>query len=401
MRMLRAVPLCVLLAAMCAAQAPSPASKAWSAMVTIRGVSETGQAVSGSGFLVSANGTIVTNLHLVRGLSGAKVELANGDVFDTLTLVSSDARRDLAVVRIAGFDLPYIELGNSNQVQPGDAVLLVAGARQPISTGTVRGMVAGDGFRLIQTSAAADASAAGGLLINANGEAIGVLGYRNGGESAVAVPINYARGLLESAGESQAVAPAAAAQQRAPVPKSAPAVTRKSEPQPAANVAAQTAARPSEAVPPPSPPVQAAAATEPAAVAVAAPPVPSQPVKKTKAAALPEFTRPTAPVRKIYIGSLGEGEGPEMLREKIAHSLQENHFLVVERAEEADAVLSGSGKWSSVRVKSFRARLVANGERVLWSGEVSSGGWIRSASSSVANKLVDSLVRAVAWGEPE
>ncbi len=120
---------------------------------------------------------------------------------------------------------------------------------------------------------------------------------------------------------------------------------------------------------------------------------PPRPVAAPRAQ--PEFVRP-ASVRRIYIAPLGKGEGPQMLRDKIARNLQDNHFLIVNSPAEADAVLSGTGKWANVRVETFQARLVDTADRELWSGDFSSGGWIRSASSSVASKLVDNLVHALA-----
>ncbi|MGI9102937.1 MAG: S1C family serine protease [Terriglobales bacterium] len=391
MRIVRALVVLLLLGSICVGQTPTPTSRAWTAMVSIRGTGENGNPVSGSGFVVAPNGIIVTNLHLVKGLSSAKIELANGDIFDAFTMVSSDARRDLAILRIAGFDLRYVELGNSNQVQTGDAVLLVASAKEPIATGSVRGMLSADGFRLIQTSAVPEASAAGGLLLSANGEAIGVLGYRSSSPNAVAVPINFARGLLENAGITVASAKPPAAPVAAAAPKPVPYAPPAAQP---ARHAEETKAAPAAAVPtaretaptfpeplPPrqAPPMQMAEAT-PAAIA-----------SKPKS----EFARP-APVRRIYIEPLGKGEGPQMLREKIARNLADNHFIIVNSAAEADAILSGSGKWANVRVEKFHARLVAADERELWSGDVSSGGWIRSASSSVADKLVQNLVHALA-----
>ena len=150
-------------------------------------------------------------------------------------------------------------------------------------------------------------------------------------------------------------------------------------------------------------PVQAPTAQpeEQEQVASVAPPVASRPHKR-------EFRRETAPavraqsrIRKIFVASLGDGDGPDMLREKIAHTLEQNHFVVVDRAEAADAVLSGSGSWANLRVKKFHARLVDGGQRVLWSGDVSSGGWVRSASSSVADKLVENLMNALAYPDEQ
>jgi hypothetical protein len=110
----------------------------------------------------------------------------------------------------------------------------------------------------------------------------------------------------------------------------------------------------------------------------------------------PEYRRAAPGVRRIFVDSLGEGEGADLLRDKIVHSLTEQRFVVVNSAQSADAVLSGSGTWSHLRIKSLRARLVSGDQRVLWSGEVSAGGWVKSASSSIADKLVEKMMDALA-----
>ena len=407
MRVVRGIVVILLLAGWTIAQ--SPADRAAAAMVTIRGAAENGSPVFGTGFVVAANGTIVTNLHLVKGLMRPAIELASGDIFDAFTIVNSDARRDLAIIRIAGYDLPHVELGNSNLLKAGESVVLVPGAHTAVTPGKVDDIVFGDGFRVIETSAPPEVGAGGGLLLNAKGEAVGVLGYAGKGQKAMAVPINYARGLL-AAGDVAAMpvvvaappktAPVATAVTTAPPPKpgvnATPAIPSAAETAPVAPAAAPVIAKPAPVEPAPQPPSEAAPAPaappmpKPAAPEMAAQPeIKAKPVEHEKV----ETMRPS--VRKIYIGSLGSGEGPDMLRDKIAHQLQELHFQLVDTPSEADAVLSGSGKWDHVRVQRFRAKLVAGDQRELWSGEVAVSGWLRSASSSVANKLVENLTRAV------
>lgn len=406
MRSVRVNVVVLLLACIAVAQRPAPAARASAAMVTIRGTAEDGSAVSGSGFLVAPNGTIVTSLRLVKGLTHPEITISTGDIFDAFTLVNSDARRDLAIIRIAGFDLPSIELGNSNSVQPGDAILLVSGAKGQVETGSVRGITTSDGSRVIELSGGANVLA-GELLLDAKGQAIGILSAA-ARSNAKAIPINYARGLLEAPMvASKPTAPAvtalplaAAAPQtaQAPEPSSTPtpeaartvtAATPALVATPAAPTKTAAAAPPREVVSPT--PVQMAEATHPPVQpAPVAQPAPAPAVHES-----PEFARRAA-VRKIYIESLGQGEGPDMLRDKIAHNLKELNFLIVDSPSEADAILSGSGKWDHVRVQHFRARLVAGDARELWSGEVSTGGWIRSASSSVATKLVENITRVLA-----
>jgi hypothetical protein len=110
----------------------------------------------------------------------------------------------LAIIQIPGFDLSAIELGNSNEVQVGEPVLLSGspqGLQGTVTTGVVSAIRdVSDGFKVIQTDAAANPGNSGGPLVNAKGQAIGILGFKlRGSESlAFAVPINYVRGMLNN-----------------------------------------------------------------------------------------------------------------------------------------------------------------------------------------------------------
>ena len=102
---------------------------------------------------------IVTNLHVVQGLKTAAVKLANGDVYDQVNIKAFDERKDLAVIQIQGFSLPTLEMGNSDELQPGVPVTLVGnpmGLEGSVSTGVVSGIRNDGGFRVIQTDAAAN-----------------------------------------------------------------------------------------------------------------------------------------------------------------------------------------------------------------------------------------------------
>ncbi len=113
-----------------------------------------------------------------------------------------DRRRDLAIIQIPAFDLPTVTLGNSNDVEVGDPVLLIGnphGLESSVSGGIVSGLrELDDGFKVIQTDAAANPGNSGGPMMDADGNVIGVLTFklRQAENLNFAVPINYARGLL-------------------------------------------------------------------------------------------------------------------------------------------------------------------------------------------------------------
>jgi S1-C subfamily serine protease len=177
------------------------AKKVSPSVVVIRGKTDAGD-VLGSGFIVSKDGRIVTNLHVIRDMKTATVQLANGEIFDSLSVLASDARRDLAVIHIAGFDLPPLDLGNSNSVTVGEPVVIVGSPRGLEGTVTA-GILSsvrdgGNGFKVLQTDAAVNPGNSGGPLVNREGQAIGVVSFKLRSSEGLnfAVPINFAPGLL-------------------------------------------------------------------------------------------------------------------------------------------------------------------------------------------------------------
>jgi S1-C subfamily serine protease len=165
-------------------------------------VIETDDALA-SGFIIKPDGVIVTNNHVVANAKAMLVKLQSGEVYRNVYLLSSDPINDLAFLKIEAVDLPTIPLGNSNNVQVGDEVLLVGspqGLEQTVSSGLISGIRLDDGNRVIQTSAAASHGSSGGPLLNRSGEAVGVMSFKlvNGENLNFTIPINYVRGKLNT-----------------------------------------------------------------------------------------------------------------------------------------------------------------------------------------------------------
>ena len=185
--------------------------KVSAAVVRVYGQTEVGQ-VEGSGFLVSSDGKVVTSLHVIRGIRRGSVQLAGGDIFDSFTVRGVDERRDLAIIQISGFVLSAIELGDSNELQPGEPVLLVGSPRDlqgSITAGVISGVrELSEGFKVIQTDAAANPGNSGGPLVNARAQVVGVLGFKLKDSSGLnfAVPINYVRRMLNNLDATVSVA---------------------------------------------------------------------------------------------------------------------------------------------------------------------------------------------------
>ena len=175
------------------------------AVVLLKGTTDKGNLV-GSGFIISSDGKIATNLHVIQELRSGGVQLASGDRFDSFSILAFDVRKDIAIIKVPGFDLPFVGLGNSNDLEVGEPVLAFGsplGLQGSVSTGVVssiRDDPFGAGFKEIQTDAAANPGNSGGPLVNHKGEAVGIVTFKLVGSENInfAIPINYLRGLMES-----------------------------------------------------------------------------------------------------------------------------------------------------------------------------------------------------------
>ncbi|MFW6089342.1 MAG: S1C family serine protease [Gemmatimonadota bacterium] len=156
----------------------------------------------GSGFIVDQEGVILTNHHVIRGATNATVRLSSGDVYDRVSVLAVDERRDLAVLKVSGFGLPTLHLGNSDSVRIGTDVIAIGsplGLENTVSTGIVSGRrTEPKGFQLLQITAPASTGSSGGPVMLRDGRVVGIAAsqFRNGQNLNFAVPINYARGLL-------------------------------------------------------------------------------------------------------------------------------------------------------------------------------------------------------------
>lgn len=164
----------------------------------------------GSGVIVSADGTILTNHHVVEDAEKITVEMKDNRTF-IAKVVGSDAPSDLAVLKITAKDLPFLKLGDSNKVRVGDIVLAIGnplGIGQTVTSGIIsaksRQTPLGEGTAFqdfLQTDAAINQGNSGGALVNVNGELIGINSQilsRTGGSIGIgfAIPSNMADSVM-------------------------------------------------------------------------------------------------------------------------------------------------------------------------------------------------------------
>jgi serine protease Do len=163
----------------------------------------------GSGVILTADGYIATNNHVVAAADTVKVVLPDGKEF-TAKVIGTDPHTDLAVVKIDGKTLPAVTVTDSDNVEVGDVVLAVGnpfGVGQTVTSGIVSaksrgGMGIVDYEDFIQTDASINPGNSGGALIDAEGRLIGIntaILSRTGGNQGVgfAVPVNLLRNVMD------------------------------------------------------------------------------------------------------------------------------------------------------------------------------------------------------------
>lgn len=139
---------------------------------------------SGSGIIMTADGYIVTNAHVVEDAAGITVVLENGDAY-AAELIGADSDTDLAVLKIEASNLTYAEFGNSYELERGDRVIAIGNPGGTVLAGsTTGGMVSGLNRNInssspystsyIQVDAAINPGNSGGALVNEYGQVVGI-----------------------------------------------------------------------------------------------------------------------------------------------------------------------------------------------------------------------------------
>ena len=155
----------------------------------------TQSASSGSGFIITQDGYVVTNHHVVAGASSIKVTLYNGDTYDA-ALIGSDSDYDVAVLKINAEGLQPVTLGDSADVNVGDYVLAIGNPLGELTFSMSQGIVSscnrainvdGTPFNMIQVDCSINPGNSGGPLMNLYGEVVGIVSAKYSSYSNTAV----------------------------------------------------------------------------------------------------------------------------------------------------------------------------------------------------------------------
>ena len=180
------------------------------------GQSQTSSA-AGTGMIVSADGYIITNKHVIDGASNIEVIRDNGTTYDDVKVVGTDPANDVAYLKVNNVsDLPTVTLGDSKTITVGQQVLTIGNALGVFQNTVADGIISGVGRSLtatdesyttsetlsdmIQTTAPINAGNSGGPLVNAAGQVIGIntATSSTGSNLGFAIPISAVKGMLNN-----------------------------------------------------------------------------------------------------------------------------------------------------------------------------------------------------------
>lgn len=165
---------------------------------------------SGSGIIISQNGYVVTNNHVIEGANKIVIYLSSGETKEA-TVVGTDSKTDLAVLKMENGEYPYAALGESSELEVGELCVAIGNPLGMEFAGSVTvGYISalnrtvetdGKTFNLIQTDAAINAGNSGGALVNTKGEVIGIntLKISSTGVEGLgfAIPVDEAKPVFE------------------------------------------------------------------------------------------------------------------------------------------------------------------------------------------------------------
>ena len=154
--------------------------------------------VQGTGFIISSDGKIVTNFHVVAGKPTILARLLDGSSLVIKSILASDKANDLAILQAEGRDLPFVQLGDSDKVKVGEAICVIGSPM--LLEGTVSVGIISAMRKLLQITAPVSEGSSGSPVFNRKGEVIGVASFAlsEGQSINLVVSSNAVKALLHS-----------------------------------------------------------------------------------------------------------------------------------------------------------------------------------------------------------
>jgi len=183
---------------------PTIANAANGAVVSIIMSDKNGHPIAqGSGFVVSKDGRIVTNYHVIKSGTSAIAKLPDGAFFVVDGVLAVDKNRDIAIIKAHGTNFRTVTLGDSDKLQIGEEIVAIGNPlslESTVSNGIISGIrnIEDDGGKFLQVTAPISPGSSGGPLFDMAGDVVGITTlYLKGGENLnFAIPINDVRRLL-------------------------------------------------------------------------------------------------------------------------------------------------------------------------------------------------------------
>ncbi len=167
------------------------------------------QSGAGSGVIISQDGYILTNNHVIDGATKVTVRLTTGTEYEA-KVIGTDTQSDIAVIKVEATGLPYATIGNSAKLVVGEEVLAIGNPLGSLGGSVTNGIISaldreitidGQKMRLLQTNAAINPGNSGGGLFNMQGQLVAIVNAKSSGTGieglGFAIPINYAYEIAE------------------------------------------------------------------------------------------------------------------------------------------------------------------------------------------------------------
>ena len=157
----------------------------------------------GTGFVVSADGVIATNFHVIGEHREFKIRMADGKFYEPRAILAVDRENDLALIKIDARNLPVLQLGDSGKLSPGQSIFAVGnplGYSHSVSRGVVaaiRELELGDGRPLVQVAIPIEPGSSGSPTLDLNGNVVAILAIKSGGAMGFGIPVNKLKDLLD------------------------------------------------------------------------------------------------------------------------------------------------------------------------------------------------------------